>query len=111
VIARIWNGTAAPEHAEAYVRHLREHTFPQLSSIAGHRGGYVLRRAQDDRVDFMVITLWDSFEAIRRFAGDAADVAVVPPAAQALLASWDARAVHWDVVVDASDSTLSDRSV
>jgi heme-degrading monooxygenase HmoA len=99
VIARVWNGTTAAENADAYVTHLREQTFPQLASIDGHRGGYVLRNPQADRVDFMVITLWDSLEAIRRFAGDGTDTAVVPPAAQALLASWDASVTHWNVAL------------
>ena len=99
MIARVWNGTTADGHAEAYVTHLREQTFPQLAKIEGHRGGYVLQRAHGGRVDFTVITLWDSFEAIRRFAGDPADVAVVPPAAQALLVSWDAQATHWEVAL------------
>ena len=66
----------------------------------------MLRREQGDRVEFTVITLWDSFDAIRRFAGDDADVAVVPAGAQALLASWDARALHWDVVLQAAENAV-----
>jgi heme-degrading monooxygenase HmoA len=99
VIARIWHGTADPAHADAYVRHLREHTFPQLLSIAGHRGGYVLRRTRGGTVEFTVITLWDSLDAIRRFAGDDPETAVVPAAAAALLASYDSRAAHWEIVL------------
>jgi len=97
VIARVWKGTARPEHADAYVAHLREKTFPQLSAIAGHRGAYVLRRDRGGIVDFTVITLWESLDAIRAFSGSDPEAAVVPPAAQALLASYDDRAVHWDV--------------
>jgi len=48
-------------------------------------------------VDFTVITLWESIDAIRRFSGNDPELAVVPPAAQALLASYDDRASHWDV--------------
>ena len=97
MIARTWNGTARPEHADAYVAHLRERTFPQLTTIAGHRGAYVLRRDGRALVEFTVITFWESIEAIRRFAGSDPEVAVVPPPAQALLASYDDRAVHWEV--------------
>jgi heme-degrading monooxygenase HmoA len=100
VIARVWNGTTVSGNADAYVSHLRDHTFPGLSSIPGHRGAYVLERTRGQIVDFTVITLWESLEAIRRFAGDEdPEKAVVPPAAHALLASYDARAVHWDVVL------------
>jgi heme-degrading monooxygenase HmoA len=100
VIARTWNGSARPEHADAYVAHLREHTFPQIASIPGHRGAYVLRRPGPAFVQFTVITLWESLEAVVAFAGSDAEKAVVPAAAQALLASYDPRAVHWDVALE-----------
>jgi len=45
-----------------------------------------------------VITWWESLDAIARFSGGDVEAAVVPPEAQALLTSWDARAVHWEVV-------------
>jgi heme-degrading monooxygenase HmoA len=99
VIARIWHGTADAARADAYVAHLREHTFPQLSAIAGHRGGYVLRRVSGGMVEFTVITLWDSLDAIRHFAGDDPEKAVVPSAAAELLASYEARAAHWEIVL------------
>jgi heme-degrading monooxygenase HmoA len=99
MIARIWSGRTAAGNAGAYVAHLRDQTFPQLSSIPGHRGGYVLRRSRGDIVEFTVLTLWESLDAIQRFAGeDDPEVAVVPPAAAALLSSYDARAAHWEIV-------------
>lgn len=100
MIARIWQGRTVAGHADAYVAHLRERTFPGLNGIDGHRGAYVLRRAAGTFVDFTVVTLWESIEAIRRFSGDDAEVAVVPEEARALLASHDDRAVHWDVALD-----------
>src|SRR6185436_16619754 len=45
MIARMWSGRARSEHADAYVTHLQQKTFPQLASIPGHRGAYILRRA------------------------------------------------------------------
>ena len=99
MIARTWHGTTDSRHADAYVRHLREHTFPALASMTGHRGGYVLRRASGDSVEFTVITLWDSLDAIRHFAGEDLEAAVVPAAAAALLASHDTRAAHWEVAL------------
>ena len=99
----MWSGRARPEHADAYVSHLQRRTLPQLASIAGHRGAYVLRRAAADGsglVEFNVITLWESIDAIARFAGADPEAAVVPAEAQALLASYDERAVHWEVAVN-----------
>jgi heme-degrading monooxygenase HmoA len=79
------------------VAHLRDKTFPQLTAIAGHRGSSVLRRATAHGVEFTVITWWESLEAIARFAGADPEAAVVPDGAQALLTSYDRRAVHWEV--------------
>jgi hypothetical protein len=79
------------------VAHLREQTFPRLAGVTGHAGSCILRRAGPDQVEFTVITFWESLEDIGRFAGDDVERAVVPPEAQALLESYDARATHWEV--------------
>jgi heme-degrading monooxygenase HmoA len=99
VIARIWHGTTDPADADAYAAHLRDQTLPHLKSIAGHRGAFVLKRSRGDHVEFTVLTLWDSVDAIRDFAGDDPEAAVVPPAAAALLTAYERRAVHWEVVL------------
>jgi heme-degrading monooxygenase HmoA len=102
VIARTWSGAARPDTIEAYLAHLRAKTLPSLDGLEGFRGAYVLRGAAAsggaETVAVSVITLWDSRDAIARFSGDDVEAAVVPPEAQALLASWDTRAVHWEVV-------------
>ena len=100
MIARMWSGVAREGSVDAYLAHLRDTTFPALQDLPGHRGGYVLQRVADDRTMVTVITLWDSIDAIARFAGPDVEAAVVPPEAQVLLASWDARAMHWEVAFD-----------
>jgi len=100
VIARLWCATAAESNADAYVAHLRSRTMPELARIPGHRGAYVLQRSTPSGVAFTVITLWDSLDAIRQFAGSEPELAVVPAEARVLLASYDDRAVHWEVTLD-----------
>jgi len=100
VIARVWSGATSAANANAYVAHLRERTFPGLKSIAGHRGAFVLQRVEASSVLFTVITLWESLDAIRDFAGADAEAAVVPAEARALLTAFDRRAVHWEVALD-----------
>lgn len=46
-----------------------------------------------------MLTLWDSLEAIRRFAGANLENAVVEPAAQAALVTYDSAVTHHTVVV------------
>jgi heme-degrading monooxygenase HmoA len=98
MIGRLWRGSCAPADAAAYQDHLRRATLPALRQIAGYEGGYVLRREAADAVDFLVLTLWTSFDAIRAFAGEDSERAVIPPEAERLLAGYDERAVHYEVV-------------
>lgn len=100
MVARIWQGATRPANADAYAAHLRDNIFPELAALPGYAGVFVLRRDGKEPgadVAYTVITLWFSEGAIRAFAGDDVEAAVVPPEAQALLSKHDARAVHWDV--------------
>jgi heme-degrading monooxygenase HmoA len=100
VIARIWHGWTTPANADAYETLLRSEILPGISPLEGARGAYVLREPRGDEVEFVTITLWDSLDAVRAFAGDDYEVAVVPPAARLLLARFDERSRHYQVVLD-----------
>jgi heme-degrading monooxygenase HmoA len=100
VIARLWHGWAAPANADAYEELLRGDVLPGIRRIGGHRGAYLLRRDSGDEVEFVTITLFDSMDAVRAFAGDDAEAAVVPPAARALLSHFDERSVHYEIRID-----------
>jgi|SRR5438105_15735399 len=97
MIARIWRGSAKPENADAYARHATETVFPSLARIAGHRGAYLLTRRDAGRVEFLAMTLWESLDAVRGFAGDDPEVSVVEPEARAVLAEFDDFARHYEV--------------
>ena len=97
-IVRLWKGWTTAANEEKYVQHLTNNVFPELRAIPGHRGAYLLRRRGDGEVEFVVLTLWDSMEAIRKFAGTEAEKAVVAPQAQAVLSSFDDFVSHYEVV-------------
>ena len=96
MIARIWHGWATPENADAYEALLRADVLPGIERIDGYRGAYVLRTG-DAEVEFVTVTLWDTFDAIRAFAGDDYARAVVPPEARRLLERFDERSLHYEV--------------
>jgi heme-degrading monooxygenase HmoA len=100
MIARLWRGAADTSKAEAYQRHATATVFPALRAIPGHRGAYLLRRAVGERTEFLALTLWDSIEAIRAFAGADAVKAVVEPEARAALSELDDFARHYEVAYD-----------
>ena len=98
MIARTWRGTTTPAKAEAYSRHFSTNVAPHLKDIAGHQGAYLLRREVDGQVEFLAVTLWDSIETIKRFAGSDPDIAVVEPEGRAALSEFDDFARHYEVV-------------
>jgi len=98
MISRHWKGLAKIEFAHAYMNHLTTDTFPKLSGIDGFVGASILTRDVDSGTEFLVITVWDSLQAIERFAGVPSDVAVVPETVQAMMIEYDEKAVHYEVV-------------
>lgn len=98
MIARLWGGRATSARADAYYRHFVNTVAPGLAAVAGHRGAYLLRRERDGQVEFLAVTLWDSLEAVRGFAGPDAEKAVVEPEGKAALTGFDELASHYDVV-------------
>jgi len=100
MIARHWTGSTRRQDADAYERLLRETVLPGLKDIDGYHGGYVLRRdLAADEVEFVVVNLFTSLDAVRTFAGPDYETAVFEPEAKRLLLRADPRALHYDVRV------------
>jgi heme-degrading monooxygenase HmoA len=97
MIARLWRGWTTLENANAYEKLLRERVLPGLQRIDGYRGGYILRQEGSDEVEFVVMNLFDSLEAVRAFAGPDYTVPVFEPEARQLLAKVEPVARHYEV--------------
>jgi heme-degrading monooxygenase HmoA len=80
------------------VVHLQSETFPRLSKIPGFLDASILRRSVQDGVEFLIVTRWESIEAIRRFAGENPEQAVVPESVQSLMVRYDQVVVHYEIV-------------
>ena len=79
MIARIWRGWTRREDADAYVRYMEEVAAPDSLGTPGNRGFSVLHRPDGEREEFLTVSLWDSLESIRAFAGDEIEKAVFYP--------------------------------
>lgn len=91
MIARTWRGWTRPEDSDAYLDYVERTGGRAARETPGNRGFYILRREDGDRTEFVTMSLWDSLDAIRAFAGDnLADVRVPEPAEVA--AVWQSRA-------------------
>ena len=98
MILRMWEARSTAGGAADYIRHATTKVFPKIRAIEGYKGEYLLRRDVKDSVELVVLTLWDSIEAIRQFAGPEPNKALVEPEARAVLTSFDEYVTHFEVV-------------
>jgi len=97
-ILRTWRGFSTAERAGDYIRHVTQKVLPQLDSIPGFGGAYLLRRSMESGVEFLVLTRWESMDAVRSFAGRKPEKAVVESAARAALTGFDEIVAHYEIV-------------
>jgi heme-degrading monooxygenase HmoA len=97
MIARLWRGWTSRENADAYERLLQERILPGLKRLDGYRGGYILRRECSEEVEFVVMNLFESLEAVQAFAGPEYTVPVFEPEARQLLSKVEPIARHYEV--------------
>ena len=98
MIVRTWRGRAPLSKPDDYVRHFDTNVVAELRSVDGFLGATLLRQVRPDDIEFLVITRWQSMDAVRGFAGDAVGRAVVEPGAIAALADYDEFVEHYEVV-------------
>jgi heme-degrading monooxygenase HmoA len=98
VIARIWRGVVRREDRDRYADYIRDTGVKEYVETPGNRGVLMLRRDDGDRTEFVLVTLWESWDAVRAFAGDDVEQAVYYPEDEAYLVEHDPKATHFEVV-------------
>jgi heme-degrading monooxygenase HmoA len=105
MIARTWRGATRARDSEAYLDYLHQTGFAEYRKISGNRGVLGLRRIVNDRAEFLLVSLWDSEDAIRQFAGNDIEKAVFYPEDDRFLVERENRVSHYEVVFDGSPVT------
>jgi heme-degrading monooxygenase HmoA len=103
MIVRTWVAFARPGNARAYREHLKGDVLPQLRKIPGFIGLSLCEAERGDRVELLVISRWQSMDAIKAFAGPKPEKAVIEPAARTVLSEFDDFATHYEVLLEAAD--------
>ncbi|WP_275193658.1 antibiotic biosynthesis monooxygenase [Bradyrhizobium sp. CSA207] len=104
MIARIWRAAATRDKAAMYQHHFAIEVVPRLKAIDGFSGASLLRREVKGGIELLALTLWQSLDSIRAFAGPDPEKAIVDPDAQAMLTDFDSTAANYEVVVDIRDN-------
>lgn len=97
MIARIWRGAVTLEDADRYADYMRGTGVKEYAETGGNRAVLMLRRDDAERSEFVMITLWESWEAVRAFAGGDVERAVFYPEDDAFLVERDLTATHYEV--------------
>ena len=99
MIARIWHGWTTPQNADKYETLLKEEIFVGIQDrhILGFKGIQLLRREINGEVEFVTIMTFESLDAVREFAGEDYEQAIVPAKARAVLSRFDQRSQHYEI--------------
>lgn len=99
MIARTWIGEVREANADACFKYLEETGIKECKAIVGNQGVWLLRRVHNGKAEFIFISLWDSFESIKAFAGPEYDKAVYYPEDEKYLLQLDPHVTHYEVLV------------
>ena len=98
MIARIWHGRTLTAKADEYERYLNASGVERMLKTDGNHGVEVLRKADGPRTDFVVISYWESIDAVKRFAGKEFEKAVILDRDREFLIEVEPNVLHSDVV-------------
>ena len=100
MICRLWRGWTTPANADAYESIVRGQVIPGIEAmgVAGFRHIDLMKRDLGDEVEFQTLMWFDDLAAIKAFIGEDFAVSHVPTSARAVLARFDERAAHYEVI-------------
>jgi heme-degrading monooxygenase HmoA len=99
MIARIWHGVTPTSKADQYLNYLNMTVIPDYRAVEGNQGVYVFRRIEGDRAHFLLVSLWESTDAISQFAGPELEKARYYPEDEEFLLELELRVYHYEVAV------------
>ena len=98
MIARTWRGAVKAKDGDAYVEYLQKTGIREYKETPGNKGVIALRRERDGKTEFLLVSLWDSWHAVRAFAGPVPDKAVFYPEDDRWLVEKDLHVDHYEVI-------------
>lgn len=99
MIARIWHGVTAADKSDEYLEYLNRTGVPDYQATEGNQGVYVLRRTEGDKAHFLLLSLWQSRDAIVKFAGPDMEKARYYPEDKDYLLEFEPTVTHYEVLV------------
>ncbi len=98
MIARIWRGVTRESDKDTYFDYLQQTGLKEYAAVPGNQGVWVLRRVSGGEAEFTLISLWESWDAIKAFAGPDYEEAVYYPEDKRFLRQLDPGVQHYEVL-------------
>ena len=98
MIARIWQGKTPASIGDEYFEYLKKTGVEECRSTGGNKGVFVLRRIENGVAEFQMMTIWDSFEAIKKFSGPDVEKAVYFPEDEKYLLELKPQVTHFEIL-------------
>jgi heme-degrading monooxygenase HmoA len=105
MLARLWHGITLASKADEYVDYLNKTGIGDYRATEGNLGVQLLRRFEGEQAHFLIITFWESVEAIKKFAGEDYEKARYYPEDQNFLLEFEEKVVHYEVVTSTLNFT------
>lgn len=96
-IMRIWRGEVPTQRAAEYLARMTPTAMSDYRRVHGNRGAWVLSRSNGAVTEVATLSLWESLESIRAFAGDEPERARYYDFDPAYLTSLPETVEHWEV--------------
>jgi heme-degrading monooxygenase HmoA len=90
------------EKADEYVEYVSKTGIKELRETPGNKGVFFLRRLAGEQAEFLVLSLWESIETIRAFAGEEVDKARYYPEDKDYLVDLEPKVAHYEVLATGS---------
>lgn len=99
MIARLWHGVTRADAVPEYLDYLNKTGIPGYRETQGNKGVTVLVRKESGKAHFLLISYWESWDAIRTFAGDDLERARYYPEDSRWLLEFEPKVLHYEVAV------------
>ena len=103
MIARTWHGITDAAKSDEYFDYLKNTGVPEYQATEGNLGVYVMRRIEDDKAHFLLLTLWSSADSIKKFAGSDMEKARYYPEDKKFLLELESTVTHYEVLVNRNE--------
>lgn len=98
MIARVWRGVTPESKGDQYLDYLKATGVKELEATEGNQGVLVLRSASNGQAEFLLTSFWESWDAIRRFAGYDIETAVYYAEDKEYLLELEPKVKHYEVL-------------